>query len=315
MMSSFFRAPFTALCHQARSASGRALDTVRALKSPLAVPPRGADLLRHRLRFVRGSRCKFTTHPFAPSRGKAQRHTARPMPRELPVTTAVLSLSWHGPPPPLRGAAARRSAAGSITNRGRGDNPHAGRNISHPAVAKDDFRDVGLPSLATAAGATDRERYLRCSDHWRRSGPAARSAYFPGGPIPTSRAAWVVIEREIRPIASPPRPLVAELHPACSSPPPTNIHLSAFGIRVSCAMAGRRLAVGWRGRAEVGYIERPYLFLASEEGRSVLEANHRVQNRPRPPPSCCWSRPAVEGAVSPGLSTDGIVRGAPRNQG
>ena len=56
---------------------------------------------------------------------------------------------------------------------------------------------------------------------------------------------------------------------------PTNIHLSAFGIEFLKG-AARHLEVDGEP-ANVGYIERPYLFLAGPEGRVVLEANHRTQ--------------------------------------
>lgn len=56
---------------------------------------------------------------------------------------------------------------------------------------------------------------------------------------------------------------------------PTNIQLSAFGIAF-LRDAGRRLEVDGEP-PDVGYLERPYLFLASPEGRAVLEANHRTQ--------------------------------------
>jgi glycine/D-amino acid oxidase-like deaminating enzyme len=87
---------------------------------------------------------------------------------------------------------------------------------------------------------------------------------------------------------------------------PTNIHLSAFGIEF-LRDAGRRLAVDGEA-AEVGYIERPYLFLASEEGRSVLEANHRVQTAHGA--SIVLLEPPALKERFPWMSTDGIVLGA-----
>jgi glycine/D-amino acid oxidase-like deaminating enzyme len=56
---------------------------------------------------------------------------------------------------------------------------------------------------------------------------------------------------------------------------PENIRMSMFGTRF-LRQAGELLAVG--GAApDLGFREGGYLFLATEAGRAVLEANHRVQ--------------------------------------
>jgi FAD-dependent oxidoreductase domain-containing protein 1 len=87
---------------------------------------------------------------------------------------------------------------------------------------------------------------------------------------------------------------------------PTNIALSAFGIAF-LREANHRLAVDGE-LADVGYIERPYLFLASAEGRAVLEAVHRTQ---------IGTGAAIELLEPPALSerfpwmsTDGVALGS-----
>ena len=87
---------------------------------------------------------------------------------------------------------------------------------------------------------------------------------------------------------------------------PTNIHLSAFGIEF-LRQANERLAVDGE-LANVGYIERPYLFLASAEGRAVLEANHKTQTGLGA--SIELLEPAALRVRFPWMSTDGIVMGS-----
>ena len=87
---------------------------------------------------------------------------------------------------------------------------------------------------------------------------------------------------------------------------PTNIHLSAFGIEFLRG-ANERLAVDGE-LANVGYIERPYLFLASTEGRAVLESNHKTQTGLGA--SIVLLEPAALRERFPWMSTDGIVMGS-----
>jgi len=86
----------------------------------------------------------------------------------------------------------------------------------------------------------------------------------------------------------------------------TNIELSRFGIDFLRA-AGRRLAVDGEA-AEVGYIERPYLFLASTEGRAILETNHRLQKSMGA--NILLLEAAELRARFPWLSTDGVALGS-----
>ena len=87
---------------------------------------------------------------------------------------------------------------------------------------------------------------------------------------------------------------------------PTNIHLSHFGIDF-LRHIGDHLSVDGE-KADVGYIERPYLFLASEEGRSILESNHRVQTAEGAP--IVLLEPAEIKERFPWISTEGIVLGS-----
>lgn len=87
---------------------------------------------------------------------------------------------------------------------------------------------------------------------------------------------------------------------------PTNIQLSRFGIDF-LREAHRLLAVDGEP-AQVGYIERPYLFLASEEGRGILEANHRLQTGMGAP--IILLEPNELKARFPWINTQGIALGA-----
>ena len=87
---------------------------------------------------------------------------------------------------------------------------------------------------------------------------------------------------------------------------PTNIELSRFGIQF-LREANRHLAVEGEP-AQVGYLERPYLFLASAGGRAILEANHRLQTGMGA--SIVLLEPKDLTARFPWLSTDGIALGS-----
>jgi FAD-dependent oxidoreductase domain-containing protein 1 len=87
---------------------------------------------------------------------------------------------------------------------------------------------------------------------------------------------------------------------------PTNILLSRFGIDF-LREAGRHLAVDGE-TADVGYIERPYLFLASAEGRGFLEINHRLQTSMGAP--IVLLEPQELRARFPWMSTEGIALGS-----
>ena len=87
---------------------------------------------------------------------------------------------------------------------------------------------------------------------------------------------------------------------------PTNIRLSRFGIDF-LRQADRHLAVDGEP-AQVGYMERPYLFLASAEGRAILEANHHVQTGMGAP--IALLEPKELRARFPWINTDGIVLGS-----
>ena len=87
---------------------------------------------------------------------------------------------------------------------------------------------------------------------------------------------------------------------------PTNIELSRFGIDFLREADGL-LAVDGE-QAQVGYIERPYLFLASAEGRATLEANHRVQTGMGAP--IVLMEPKELKARFPWLNIDGIALGS-----
>jgi FAD-dependent oxidoreductase domain-containing protein 1 len=89
---------------------------------------------------------------------------------------------------------------------------------------------------------------------------------------------------------------------------PTNIYLSAFGIEFLKG-AARHLEVEGEP-ANVGYIERPYLFLASPEGRPVLEANHRTQAGTGLAANIVLLEPAELRERFPWLSTDGVALGS-----
>ena len=89
---------------------------------------------------------------------------------------------------------------------------------------------------------------------------------------------------------------------------PTNMHLSAFGMEFLKG-APQHLAVDGEP-ANVGYIERPYLFLASAEGRSVLESNHRAQSQAGYGDRILLLEPAELKQRFPWLNTDGIVLGS-----
>jgi len=87
---------------------------------------------------------------------------------------------------------------------------------------------------------------------------------------------------------------------------PTNIELSRFGIEFLRG-ANERLAVDGEP-ANVGYIQRPYMFLATAEGRSVLEANQRLQTSMGA--SIELLEPAALKEKFPWMSTDGIALGS-----
>jgi FAD-dependent oxidoreductase domain-containing protein 1 len=89
---------------------------------------------------------------------------------------------------------------------------------------------------------------------------------------------------------------------------PTNIYLSAFGIEFLKG-AARHLEVDGEP-ANVGYIERPYLFLASPEGRAVLEANHRTQTGTGLGANILLLEPAALQERFPWLNTEGLALGS-----
>jgi glycine/D-amino acid oxidase-like deaminating enzyme len=86
---------------------------------------------------------------------------------------------------------------------------------------------------------------------------------------------------------------------------PTNMHLSAFGMEF-LKEAPQRLAVDGEP-AGVGYIQRPYLFLASAEGRAVLEANNRAQSQAGYGDRVLLLEPKELKARFPWINTDGVV--------
>ena len=87
---------------------------------------------------------------------------------------------------------------------------------------------------------------------------------------------------------------------------PENIAMSLFGIEFLRA-AGEHLMVG--GEApDVGLNEGGYLFLASEAGRAVLEANHAVQQAHGA--DMVLLEPAALTARFPWLSTEGVALGS-----
>jgi len=87
---------------------------------------------------------------------------------------------------------------------------------------------------------------------------------------------------------------------------PENIAMSLFGIEFLRA-AGEHLMVG--GEApDVGLNEGGYLFLASEAGRAVLEANHAVQLAHGA--DTVLLEPAALTARFPWLSTEGVALGS-----
>jgi FAD-dependent oxidoreductase domain-containing protein 1 len=87
---------------------------------------------------------------------------------------------------------------------------------------------------------------------------------------------------------------------------PINIALSAFGIDF-LRKANERLAVDGEC-ANVGYVERPYLFLASAEGQAVLETVHQTQIGMGA--SIELLDPPALRKRFPWLSTDGIAMGS-----
>jgi glycine/D-amino acid oxidase-like deaminating enzyme len=89
---------------------------------------------------------------------------------------------------------------------------------------------------------------------------------------------------------------------------PTNMHLSAFGMEFLKG-APQHLAVDGEP-ASVGYIQRPYMFLASAEGRAVLEANHRAQSQAGYGEYVLLLEPKELKQRFPWLNTDGIVLGS-----
>ncbi|HLJ21738.1 MAG TPA: FAD-dependent oxidoreductase, partial [Stellaceae bacterium] len=89
---------------------------------------------------------------------------------------------------------------------------------------------------------------------------------------------------------------------------PTNMHLSAFGMEFLKG-APQHLAVDGEP-ANVGYIERPYLFLASAEGRPLLESNHRAQSQAGYGDRILLLEPKELRQRFPWLNTDGIVLGS-----
>ncbi len=89
---------------------------------------------------------------------------------------------------------------------------------------------------------------------------------------------------------------------------PTNMHLSAFGMAFLKG-APQHLAVDGEP-ANVGYIQRPYMFLASAEGRAVLEANHRAQSQAGYGEHILLLEPTELKQRFPWLNTDGIVLGS-----
>ena len=87
---------------------------------------------------------------------------------------------------------------------------------------------------------------------------------------------------------------------------PENIEMSRFGFEFLRA-AGERLAVD--GEApDIGLHERGYLFLASQAGRAVLEANHAVQQAHGA--DIALLEPSALEARFPWLSIEGIALGA-----
>ncbi|HKX10597.1 MAG TPA: FAD-binding oxidoreductase [Stellaceae bacterium] len=89
---------------------------------------------------------------------------------------------------------------------------------------------------------------------------------------------------------------------------PTNMHLSAFGMEF-LKEAPQRLAVDGES-ANVGYIQRPYMFLASAEGRALLEANYRAQSQAGYGDYIVLLEPKELKQRFPWLNTDGIVLGS-----
>ncbi|HKF71258.1 MAG TPA: FAD-dependent oxidoreductase, partial [Stellaceae bacterium] len=86
---------------------------------------------------------------------------------------------------------------------------------------------------------------------------------------------------------------------------PTNMHLSAFGMEFLKGAAERLAADG--EPANVGYIQRPYLFLASADGRSVLESNHRAQSEAGYGDRVLLLEPKDLKQRFPWINTDGVV--------
>ncbi len=86
---------------------------------------------------------------------------------------------------------------------------------------------------------------------------------------------------------------------------PTNMHMSAFGMEFLKGAPQHLAADG--EPANVGYIERPYMFLASAEGRSVLESNHRAQSQAGYGDRIILLEPKELKERFPWLNTDGIV--------
>ncbi len=89
---------------------------------------------------------------------------------------------------------------------------------------------------------------------------------------------------------------------------PTNMHLSAFGMEF-LKEAPQRLAVDGEP-ANVGYIERPYMFLATAEGRAILESNHRAQSAAGYGDRILLLEPKELKERFPWLNTEGIVLGS-----
>ncbi len=86
---------------------------------------------------------------------------------------------------------------------------------------------------------------------------------------------------------------------------PTTMHLSAFGMEFLKG-AAERLAVDGEP-ANVGYIQRPYLFLASADGRAVLESNHRAQSQAGYGERVLLLEPKELKQRFPWINTDGVV--------
>jgi len=89
---------------------------------------------------------------------------------------------------------------------------------------------------------------------------------------------------------------------------PTNMHLSAFGMEF-LKTAPQRLAVDGEP-ASVGYVQRPYMFLATADGRGILESNYRAQAAAGYGEHILLLEPKELKQRFPWLNTDGIVLGS-----